>query len=153
MSANDFTDVSQTDVEEEVKLSKLKEKIFLLNSPPETGRVLVLKNNPQDLLGFEYNPKSGSFHLNINNYLRDLGLIPQDYTLPNDKLVCIFDKVIDNTVYRVFLINKLFTDLPETVELGKIKKLTNANSPNHKVYLDLFLKIFSNLELTSLFKT
>lgn len=137
----------------EPKLKKQKEQVYLLYVVPDTGEVLVSTDDPHNLLSFEYDPKSGSFFANINKHLRSVGLIKEEDTIHHNSFNCIFDKIIDDTIYRVFMINKRFQEIPTQLNLVKIKKLTNVNNPNHKVYLELFLKIFASLELIHYFKT
>lgn len=154
LNSNDFVDVSDTTPVKvlEPKLKKQKEQVYLLYVVPETGKVLATKSDDQNLLNFEYDPKSGSFFSTINQHLRSIGLLKEEETLHTKSLNCIFDKVISDTVHRVFMINKHFSEIPNQLDFVAIKKLTNVNNPNYKVYLELFLKIFSSLELTQYFK-
>ena len=94
-------EISQVTTSDKVPL--LDEKtIILFVDPNNSDKVLVSTSNDKELLEFDYDPKSGSLKQHVNQNLNKLFSLHKgiDY---NKKLVCVFDEIYSNTIYRVFL--------------------------------------------------
>lgn len=145
-----MTEVSTTT---ETPLPKLKERVSLIYLDPfKSNKVLVLKDNPKKLFGFDYIFKSGSLDQAIHKHLLSFGLIKETTRLNKDKLFCVYDKVTGDTVDIVYLSLERFKEIPNSLEYVKIKDLTSDNNEYKELYLSIFLKIFADLELASYFK-
>mgnify|MGYP003601033414 CR=1 FL=1 len=134
------------------KFSTLEEKtIILFINPNNSEQLLVSKDN--HLLEFNYSLKSGTLVDHIDKELNKLFSDTEEIKY-NEKLICVFDEIYSDTIYRVFLntsdISKLV--IPDTLKFIDIKKLTKTTHPKSKLYLKVFLKIFSDLELIKYFK-
>ena len=136
------------------KSPSLEEKtIILFVDPSNSDKVLVSTSNDKELLEFDYDPKSGSLKQHVNQNLNKLFSLHKgiDY---NKKLVCVFDEIYSNTIYRVFLNTDNISNLilPSNLKFINIKHITNKSNEKHELYLKVFLKIFSSLDLIQYFK-
>ena len=134
------------------KAPSLEEKtIVLYINPNNSEQLLVSKDN--QLLEFSYDPKSSTLINHVDKELNKLFSNTEEIRY-NEKLICIFEEIYSDTIYRVFLntsdISKLV--IPDTLKFIAIKKLTKTTHPKSKLYLKVFLKIFSDLELIKYFK-
>lgn len=134
------------------KAPSLEEKtIVLYINPNNSEQLLVSKDN--QLLEFSYDPKSSTLINHVDKELNKLFSNTEEIRY-NEKLICVFDEIYSDTIYRVFLntsdISKLV--IPDTLKFIAIKKLTKTTHLKSKLYLKVFLKIFSDLELIKYFK-
>ncbi len=126
----------------------LAEKILFLFLDSTTSEVLVSKSDKYNLFGTDFvnnGQNKLSLKLCINRYL-SLLQIPINHL----QLICVNDSIHLNTIYRIYLstVKLDSTQIPDSLEYVKVKNLTNKSKPNSKLYLDTFLKIFADIELT-----
>lgn len=136
------------------KVPLLDEKtIVLFINPNNSEQVLVSSLNDKQLLQFDYDPKSGTLKQHLNQNLNKIFPIYKniDYS---QKLICVFDEIYCNTIYRVFLNTDNISNLilPNDLKFTNIKHITNKSNEKHELYLKVFLKIFSSLDLIQYFK-
>ena len=145
------TENSLVKVLKEVRQPKLDEHIFYIFVDPTASKVLSVTGS-NNLLGTEYLPKAGSI-IQVNNDFLTSTLGTKDrHFIGNNKLICVFDGIFDNKIYRAYLSVEQLKDISKELSYIDIKQITDKRNPLHKLYLNIFLKIFSSLELIKYFK-
>lgn len=131
--------------------------LFIFINPENSEQVLVsTENNVSNLIGFEYKySKSNVITIDqsITNYLNSFDLNKESL-----QLIDVIDLIcpVDSNIYKVYMARERITlneKLVKSFKYEKIKKLTAKSNPLGKdLYLPVFLKILSNLDLIKYFK-